>query len=212
MIIQKIAIMAPPLLFSLTCHEVAHGWVAEKLGDPTARRMGRITLNPLKHLDPVGTLVFVVTQMIGWAKPVPIYPGNFSHPRQMMALVALAGPVMNIFLAIVSALIYHQVLPMTAELERTSSDSVAFAIMGPLTLMLQISVIINVGLAVFNAIPINPLDGGRILSGLLPREWAETLGRMEGFGFIVVIALLASGVFDITIYPIIYKILDLLLG
>jgi Zn-dependent protease len=210
--IQKIAILAPPLLFSLTCHEVAHAWVAEKLGDPTARRLGRITLNPLKHLDPIGTLVFIMTQMIGWAKPVPIYPGNFSKPRQMMAIVALAGPMMNIALALASALLYHYILPIADGIGAQAPDSLAFTILNPLTLMIQMSVILNVSLAVFNVIPINPLDGGRILAGLLPQGMAEKFNRVEGFGFIIVIALIASGALRVTIFPIIWKILDILLG
>lgn len=210
--LQKIAILAPPLLLSLTCHEMAHGWVAEKLGDPTARRLGRITLNPLKHLDPIGTLVFIMTQMIGWAKPVPIYPGNFRKPRQMMAIVALAGPMMNIALAVISALIYHQILPIAEEASAQLPDSLASAVLNPLTLMIQTSVIINVSLAVFNIIPINPLDGGRILVGLLPQEAAEKYNKMEGFGFIIIIALIASGALRVTIFPIVWKILDFLLG
>lgn len=210
--LQKIAILTPPLLLSLTCHEMAHGWVAEKLGDPTARRLGRITLNPLKHLDPIGTLVFIMTQMIGWAKPVPIYPGNFRKPRQMMAIVALAGPMMNIALAVISAVIYHQILPIAEEVSVQLPDSLASAILNPLTLMIQTSVIINVSLAVFNIIPINPLDGGRILVGLLPQKAAEKYNKMEGFGFVIIIALIASGALRVTIFPIVWKILDFLLG
>ncbi len=210
--IQKIAILAPPLLLSLTCHEVAHGWVAEKLGDPTARRLGRITLNPLKHLDLVGTLVFVVTQMIGWAKPVPVYPGNFKKPRQMMAIVAVAGPLMNVFLTLVATFLYHKTIPIVNELTINSPDSLALSIMYPVLLMLQTGVIINVALAVFNCIPLPPLDGGRIVNGLLSPEMAKQYSSMEGFGFVIVIAMLVSGILDVTVFPIIYWILGFLLG
>jgi len=210
--VQAIAILAPPLLLSLTCREVAHGWVAEKLGDPTARRMGRITLNPLKHLDLMGTLVFIMTQMVGWAKPVPVNPANFSRPRQMMAIVAMAGPLMNVFLALVSTALFHQALPIFKHIGVTAPESLAFAILQPLVLMIRTSVVINVALAIFNIIPINPLDGGRILSGVLSPDLAEKFNRLEGVGFIIVIILLATGILNATIFPVIRCILEWLIG
>ncbi|HBO84511.1 MAG: peptidase [Deltaproteobacteria bacterium GWC2_42_11] len=206
-IIQKIAILAFPILLAVTLHELAHGWVADKLGDPTARLLGRLTLNPIKHLDPVGTLAFIITGMIGWARPVPVNPLNLKDHRKGMMWVAMAGPVTNFFIAAISAiilrLIYKTSLPFDA--------SISF-IMTPLILMIHYSVIINIGLAVFNFLPIPPLDGGRIMAGLLPHGMAEAYSRIEPYGFIILVVLIFTDFIRLVVSPIVLSLVRLLLG
>ncbi|HKZ46820.1 MAG TPA: site-2 protease family protein [Thermodesulfobacteriota bacterium] len=206
-IIQDIAILAVPILLAVTFHEVAHGWVADKLGDPTARLLGRLTLNPIKHLDPIGTLVFFLTRMIGWAKPVPVNPLNFRDPLKGMMWVAIAGPVTNLFLAAVSAIILRLLLASDVLFDPTAS-----VIIKPIAMMIQVSVIINVGLAVFNFIPIPPLDGSKVLMGLLSREQAEIFAKIEPYGFLILILLIMTDVFHIILSPIIRFTVNLLLG
>jgi Zn-dependent protease len=205
--IQDIAILAPPILIAITFHEVAHGWVADKLGDPTARLLGRLTLNPIKHLDPMGTIVFFLTRMIGWAKPVPVNPLNFRDPLKGMMWVSIAGPITNLCLAAVSAIILR--LLLSSDLQFVPSSSL---IIEPLFLMIKFSVIINVGLAVFNFLPIPPLDGSKILMGLLSREHAEVFSRIEPYGFIILILLIMTNITGIIIFPIIRFIVNLLIG
>ena len=168
---QQLIIQAPPLLFALTVHELAHGYVAWRLGDPTAKNEGRLTLNPLKHLDPLGVLAFIIMK-IGWAKPVPVNPRYFKNPQRDMLLVALAGPGSNIILAVASAALAHLLSPST---------SCPFFILQPLVAMLAASVWINIMLAVFNCIPIPPLDGSKVLMGLLPPEAARGYAKLEPF-------------------------------
>lgn len=177
------------LFFSVILHEVAHGLVAERHGDPTARIMGRITLNPLSHIDPIGT-VFLPGMLIilnlfgsnvpifGWAKPVPVNPANLNNPKKDMILVALAGPVTNIIIAFLLAFIFRFfVLPVSLA-----------------GVVLFYGITINLFLAFFNLIPIPPLDGSRILSGFLPEHLSFRLAQIEPFGFIILIFLLAGGV------------------
>jgi Zn-dependent protease len=200
--------MAPPLLLALTLHEYAHGYVAYRLGDPTARDAGRLTLNPLSHLDPIGTIAFFFIKF-GWAKPVPVNPYYFKNPRQDMLWVALAGPVTNLLLAVASALLLKamigtaSVLPYTPMLE---------AILVPLYNMLVASVWINLVLCIFNFLPIPPLDGGRILTGLLPEDLARTYASFERYGFIVILLLAFSGVLGTVIFPVIRFANNLLLA
>jgi len=206
--ISQLIIMAPPLLLALTLHEYAHGYVAYRLGDPTARNAGRLTLNPLSHLDPIGTIAFFFIRF-GWAKPVPVNPIYFKNPRQDMLWVALAGPVTNLLLAITSAVLLKAlistatVIPYSTMLE---------AILVPLYNMLVASVWINLVLCIFNFLPIPPLDGGRILTGLLPEDLARTYASFERYGFIVILILAFSGVLGTIIFPVIRFANNLLLS
>ncbi len=200
--IQNLIIQIPPLLFALTFHELAHGYVAYSLGDHTAKDEGRLTLNPLKHLDPIGTLAFIVMK-IGWAKPIPVNPANLRNPHKDMLFVSLAGPGANIVLAIISAILVKilflfPVLPSF--------------IFNPLANMLVASVWINVVLAVFNCVPIPPLDGSKILMGLLPQDLAYSYANLEPYGFILVLILFATGIIQKVIFPIIQFTNRLLLG
>ncbi len=195
--IQQLLIAIPAILLALTFHEVAHGWVADKLGDDTARMLGRLNLNPIVHLDPMGTLAFVISMVggvgFGWAKPVPVNPRNFRHPRRGMMWVALAGPATNFILAIISAFLFHIMRRW----------GLSFTFVGePLSLVLQASFTINTALAAFNLIPILPFDGGRIVMGLLPRRMAWQYSRMEPFGFFIVLGLLLLGALHKIMMPI----------
>ncbi len=210
-IIRQLVISALPILIAITFHETAHGFVANRLGDPTARLMGRLTLNPLAHIDMVGTIIMPAMLLIlsngqfvfGYAKPVPINPSNFNNPKKDMAMSAAAGPISNISLAIISALILKLlVLPLSALLPS--------AITTPLTLMLMQSIKWNIVLAVFNMIPVPPLDGGRVLVGLLPHSQAVSYSRIEPYGMIIVIVLIVSGIAKFFIYPIMALLLSLI--
>ena len=201
-LIQQLAIQLPPLLFALTVHELAHGWVAFRLGDPTAKLAGRLTMNPLKHLDPLGVLAFVIMK-IGWAKPVPVDPRYFRNPQKDMLLVALAGPGANVLLALASALLARVLV---------SVPVLPLFVLQPLVGMLVASVWINIMLAVFNIIPIPPLDGSKVLMGVLPPEAARSFARIEPFGFFILLGLFYTGVIGGLILPIIRFANNLLLG
>lgn len=175
----------PGLILAITLHEAAHGYAAARLGDQTARRLGRLSLNPLRHVDPVGTLLlpgvlFVsgAPFLFGWAKPVPVDPRALRHPRRDMAWVAVAGPATNILLGLASALLIHLAVLLPDAAARWAAVT------------LQKSVLINCVLAVFNLIPLPPLDGGRILVGLLPLRPALWLARLERVGLLLLIAVL----------------------
>ncbi|MCL1981172.1 MAG: site-2 protease family protein [Proteobacteria bacterium] len=193
-LMRQLIIQAPPLLFALTVHELAHGYVAWRLGDPTAKNLGRLTLNPLKHLDPLGVLAFIIMK-IGWAKPVPVNPRYFRQPQRDMLLVALAGPAANVALAVASAALAHLFVALQFTLP--------FFVLQPLVAMLAASVWINVMLAVFNCIPIPPLDGSRVLMGLLPFNVARSYAKLEPFGFLILLALFYTGVIGWVIMPVI---------
>ena len=205
--IQQISILVLPILLAVTLHEVAHGWVADRLGDPTPRLMGRLTLNPIKHLDLVGTLVFFFTRMIGWAKPVPINPLMFKDARKDMMWVALAGPMTNILVAVVFAIALRLLLQLPLP-----AFPLLLKIFVPLMLMLKVGVVINLGLAIFNIIPIPPLDGSKVLAGLLPPEKAEVFAKIEPYGFLILIFLIVARVVETFIFPVINFGLHLLLG
>lgn len=192
--IQELILLTPPFLFALTVHEFAHGMVAYRLGDPTAAQMGRLTLNPLKHLDPLGVIAFFVMK-IGWAKPIPVDPRYFKNPQQDMIWVSLAGPAVNLAMAVVSAL--------AAKLIALFSLGLPVFILMPLMQMLVASIWINIMLAVFNLVPIPPLDGSKILLGLLPHDLAAFYIRLEPYGFIILLVLFYTGILPRLIMPII---------
>jgi len=164
--IFKLSIMLIPGVFAVVCHEVSHGYVANIFGDPTAKNMGRLTLNPIKHIDPIGLLMLFIFK-IGWAKPVPVNFYNLRNPKRDMIWVAAAGPITNFLLASLSALLLRSIIGMAAFIPRSIAE--------PLLMMLAFSVFINFILALFNMIPIPPLDGGRVLVGLLPPRPAMAL-------------------------------------
>jgi len=206
--ITELIILAPPLLFALTFHEFAHGFIAYRLGDPTAKNAGRLTLNPLKHLDPLGTIAFFFIKF-GWAKPVPVNPIYFWNPKKDMLWVALAGPATNLILAIGSAIVTKGVWMLASVLPYSTA---AEAILVPLNSMLIASVWINLVLCIFNFLPIPPLDGSRILTGLLPNDLALSYMKIERFGFIILIILAFSGLLSKLIVPIISFANSLLLS
>ncbi len=206
-ILHTISYMGLPLLFAMVLHEYAHGWMAEQCGDHTAKIQGRLTINPLAHIDPFGTIIVPLICLllpggffIGWAKPVPVDPRNMHNPRRDMALVAAAGPGMNLILAVAGALFLTLLLAVEPTLSHqqeadadSSSSLVTTMVLRPIAAMALYSVIINVLLALFNLIPIPPLDGGRILTCLLPEKPAMTLLRMEPYGMMILVGLI---VFD----------------
>jgi Zn-dependent protease len=195
----ELIIIAPPLLLALTLHEFAHGYVAYRLGDPPARLAGRLTLNPLKHLDPVGTIAFFLIK-IGWARPIPVNAAYFRNPRQDMLWVALAGPATNLIVAVISAIATRALWLL---MEVVPSAQIVAAILVPFQAMLIASVWINLVLCIFNFLPIPPLDGSRILSGLLPPNLAAAYSRFEHLGFILILVLAFTGILSRIIVPII---------
>jgi Zn-dependent protease len=206
--IAQLIILAPPLLLALTVHEFAHGYVAYRLGDPTAKNAGRLTLNPLKHLDPIGTIAFFFIKF-GWAKPVPVNPNYFKNPRKDMLWVALAGPATNLAMAIISAIVTKLVWALASLLPYSA---LAEAILVPLNAMLIASVWINLVLCIFNFLPIPPLDGSRILSGILPDDLARSYQQVERYGFIIILVLAFSGILSKVILPVISFANSLLLS
>lgn len=198
--IIKILLLAPPILLALTLHEVAHGYVAYRLGDPTAKQTGRLTLNPLKHLDPFGTIAFFLIN-IGWAKPVPVNGVYFSNPKKDMLWVALAGPVTNLVLALISALLAKVIFQITPAMPYSTVMGIGVVF---LLEMLKASIWINLVLCIFNFLPIPPLDGSRILMGLLPDDMARAYSSMEKYGFILILLLAVTGILGKMILPIIH--------
>ena len=206
--LYKILLVLIPVITAITLHEVAHGWVALKLGDSTARDLGRITLNPIKHIDPLGTVVIPIVMIIatgfafGYAKPVPVDARNFEHPQKDMALVALAGPLSNFIMAIFWMLILSvsiKLLPHGGALNA-------------LKYMAGVGVIINIILMVVNLLPILPLDGGRILTGVLPFKWAAVFARTEKLGLLLVILLLVTGILGKILSPMVDMVQKILLS
>ena len=199
-IIQAITVYAIPVLLAITLHEAAHGYVARMFGDSTAYMLGRVTLNPLKHIDPVGTIlvplaIVLVTKLsggagflFGWAKPVPVNFGNLRHPKRDMIWVAAAGPGVNLLMAIAWALLLRGLL--SSGIEETFFIEMSKA-----------GVFVNIGLMALNLLPLPPLDGGRILVGLLPHKLAYALSRVEPYGFFILIFLLATNTIGFFLQP-----------
>ncbi|MFI3186033.1 MAG: site-2 protease family protein [Methylococcaceae bacterium] len=199
-LLQRIVVWILPVIFAITVHEVAHGWVARKYGDNTAFMLGRLTLNPIKHVDLVGTIILPGILLIsgtgfifGWAKPVPVDPRNFKNPRRDMAIVALAGPASNLLMAVGWALIARVGVTIGAQTEAVSLPLIYTGIAG---------ISINLALALINLLPIPPLDGSRILTGILPGKLAWQYNRLERYGFIILLLLLYTNALGaILAYP-----------
>lgn len=206
--IQLLAISVIPLIFAITLHEAAHGWMANRLGDSTAKMLGRLSLNPIRHIDPVGTILvpmvmFALSGFIfGWAKPVPVNTRNLKNPRKDMAVVAAAGPASNLLMACAWAVIW--------KLAYLLPESLVWMAV-PMALMGQVGVLFNLILMILNVLPIPPLDGSRILAWLLPPRLAMQLDRMEGYGTFIIIALLFLGLWQYIIYPATTFFTDLLI-
>lgn len=198
-LLQLLSVAALPLLFAITLHEVAHGWMAKQFGDRTAELMGRLSVNPLKHIDPIGTLLVpalmlvLVGFILGWAKPVPVNFRNLRNPRRDMAVVAAAGPLANLLMA----LFWAGVMKLSLGIHET------FPWLGvPLTYMGAIGIWLNLILMVLNLLPIPPLDGGRVLVGLLPPRPAAMLERVEPYGFFILLGLVALGLLGKILLPL----------
>jgi len=226
-ILYTLSYVALPLILAIVLHEYAHGWVANRYGDPTARMQGRLTLNPLAHVDPFGSVIFPLICLImpgglllGWAKPVPINPSRLRNPRRDMALVAAAGPGMNLVLAIASALLISLFFRIDPSLAASwpphpgmePRQDLLGMILLPLTAMASYSVLINVLLMTFNLIPIPPLDGGRVMISLLPARSATALSRLEPYGMLIIVALIVLDPHIHVISTILGTIVNVLVG
>jgi len=180
--IQSLLLIAPPILLALTFHECAHAYVAHLYGDDTAQKSGRLSLNPLRHLDPLGTIMIFLVQF-GWAKPVPVNPHNLRNPKIDMLWISAAGPLSNMLLALVSGLLFRLFSDLALTAER---DSVA----GLLVLMVFLSLKINLALAIFNVLPIAPLDGSKILYGILPPQFGKMIFALDRYGPFILLGLI----------------------
>ena len=181
--VENLLLLIPPILLAITFHEYAHGWMALKFGDPTAKMLGRLSLNPLVHLDPIGTLMLFIVHF-GWAKPVPVDPRYFSDPKRQMIWVALAGPIANMILAFISGIL---IIGFSSSNLMFNSQTAFFAN------MLVYSLQINLALAIFNMLPIPPLDGSKILRGLLPYRYEYISNTLEQFGPWILFSLILIG-------------------
>lgn len=186
--IEKLLLIAPPILLALTFHEYAHAYIAHRLGDDTAKQRGRLTLNPLRHLDPLGTIMIILVHF-GWAKPVPVNPSRLKNPKQDMLWISLAGPLSNMGLALVSGILLRFLNATVAPSGQHSP------VMGLLIFVVFMSLQINLALAIFNILPIAPLDGSKILAGLLPDRHANIIYFLERYGPFILIGLIVIGQF-----------------
>ncbi len=208
-ILLKISIMLVPALLAVTLHEVAHGFIADKFGDPTARLLGRLTLNPLKHLDPIGTIALLVFGF-GWARPVPVNANNLRDAKKDMIWVALAGPSANLLLALFCALLLRIIVSIAASLPQGSQMLVMIE---PVGLMAAFGLYINVILCLFNLMPIPPLDGGRVLMGVLPERQAQTLRKVEPFGMLIILFLIfGTSIWKTTFGPAVHHVVGMMAG
>ena len=208
--IRRVAVAFVPMLFGIICHEVAHGWAAWKLGDPTAKSQGRLTLNPLPHLDATGSLLFVLTALtspfiLGWAKPVPVEPRYFRNPRQGMMLVSFAGPLTNFIVALGFAFIYNMLSRHLMTGGGGHGIVMDFALQ-----TCAIGVWVNVTLGWFNLLPIPPLDGSHILGGLLPWQLARQYYSIGRYGIIIVVVLLGTGMLRYVMKPLVDNTVDVI--
>lgn len=207
-LIQKIAVGIIPVLFAITVHEVAHGWVAYRLGDPTAKMLGRLTLNPIKHIDLVGTIIVPLLLLsmggfiFGWAKPVPINWRNLKNKRRDIIFVSISGPLTNGLMALFWAAIYQ----LIAHSHQAPTDEIM-----ALFLMSQIGILVNAVLMVLNLIPIPPLDGSRVLSAFLPGRWSYHFDRIEPYGFFILIILFYLGILSAIMDPLVFGFANLLM-
>ena len=198
--VQRVAVLILPVLFAITVHEAAHGWVAKQLGDSTAKMLGRVTLNPLKHIDPLGTVIlplgmYLLTGFLfGWAKPVPVNWKNLHKPRRDMAPVAIAGPGANLLMALMWAVIARVGYGLAG-----TSEWIAL----PMIYMGAAGVLINAILMLLNLMPILPLDGGRVVASLLPPRMALQYSRSEPWGLFIVVGLLATGILSSVLGPLV---------
>jgi len=183
--IQSLLLMAPPILLALTFHEYAHAYVAHRYGDDTAQKSGRLTLNPLRHLDPLGTIMIFLVQF-GWAKPVPVNPYNLRNPKKDMLWISAAGPLSNMLLALVSGLLFRLFSDSAMIAERNS-------LTGLLVIVVFLSLKINLALAIFNILPIAPLDGSKILYGILPPGFGKMIFAFERYGPYILLGLIILG-------------------
>lgn len=207
-LIQRLAVWVLPVLFAITVHEVAHGWMAQRLGDRTALMLGRLTLNPLKHIDPIGTLLvpgLLLTLggvIFGWAKPVPVTWENLKHPKRDMIFVALAGPIANLLMAALWLAVMKAGLML---LDYSSSVGL------PLVYMGAAGILINAVLMLLNLLPLPPLDGGRVVAGLLPDRLAYQYGRIEPYGLLIILVLLVTRTLGKILWPLISVFVGVLL-
>ena len=204
---QQVAVWLIPVLLAITVHEVAHGWVAMRLGDRTAQMLGRLTLNPFKHIDPVGTVLVPLILLLlpggfifGWAKPVPVTWQNLRNPKTDMALVAVAGPLVNLFMAILWTIVLKAGLLMGVQAGSPGMFLVAVGMAG---------IFINTILMMLNLLPLPPLDGGRVLVGLLPGPLAWKVSQLEPYGIIIMVVLLATGLLGHIIGAPIFWLIDM---
>lgn len=206
-LIQQLIFLIPILLISLSFHEFLHGYASFKLGDPTPKINGRLTLNPLVHLDPIGSLVLLLTRRFGWAKPVPINPNYYKNPRKGMMIVGVAGPGANLMLA----LIFSASIKLILNFSQYSLRGYTGNFVNLLLQFLVMAIMINLSLAFFNLIPIPPLDGSKILRGFLPAKFDQYFNKLEGpAGMVVLIILLYTGIIWNIIGPIINFLLQIL--
>lgn len=203
-------IFYPLMLFSLSFHEAAHAWVADRFGDPTARLMGRVTLNPLPHIDPIGTFllpviaIFMNFPLFGWGKPVPVDGRNLKNPREDHLWISLAGPVSNMILALLFAGIARAIVALDVgdAFQGIGRDSFTMTALGYTIEACQLGVLLNLALAIFNLLPIFPLDGGGIIRGLLPARWVDSYDRFAQYGMWIILVLLFTGALQVIAIPI----------